>query len=73
MGDENGDEAAGDDKADAEDASGGLADIAETVVDAVENATKEIFNATQVGVAHPGDENDTVLLRCPWFFKTGYR
>lgn len=73
MGDENGDEAAGDDKADAEDASGGLADMAETIVEAVENATTEIFNATQVSVAHPGEASDTVLLRCPWFLKTGYR
>lgn len=48
MGDE--DEAAGDDKAEAEEASGGLADMAETIVDAVENATTEIFNATQVSL-----------------------
>ena len=28
--------------------SGGLADLAESIADAVENATTEIFNATQV-------------------------
>lgn len=41
------DEAAGDAAPDARSA-GGLADLAESVADAVENATTEIFNATQV-------------------------
>ena len=47
-----GDDADGDDNEGASSANagsdGGLADIAESIVDAVENATAEIFNATQV-------------------------
>lgn len=47
---EEGDEAGGDAKADGAESgeSGGLADMAESIVEAVENATTEIFNATQV-------------------------
>ena len=47
-----GDDADGDDSEGASSAKGGsdggLADVAESIVEAVENATAEIFNATQV-------------------------
>lgn len=45
---EEGEEAGGDAKAEEPGESGGLADMAESIVEAVENATTEIFNATQV-------------------------